>query len=236
MGCDIHLYVEKWENGAWKSADKWRRSDWASEGDERYDELVVNYPDRFYQGRNYDLFAILANVRNGEGFAGVVTGRGYNPISMPRGLPEDVCAEVKKDSDNWGIDGHSHSWLLVQELLDYDWTQTTKRFGVLNLEEFIDWSRWDRRMGNWPNSFSGDVFGPELRIVDMDEGDALIVKYDLFKQREVPKAKELDGVYVRCQWDTPYYKGVRHFWGETIPRLLHLGDPKNVRIVFWFDN
>jgi len=29
--------------------------------------------------RNYDLFAILANVRNGHGFAGIKTGGGIRP-------------------------------------------------------------------------------------------------------------------------------------------------------------
>jgi hypothetical protein len=50
-----------------------------------------------FKYRNYDVFAILANVRNGRGFAGVVTGGGFNPIAMPRGLPPDVSPEVLRE-------------------------------------------------------------------------------------------------------------------------------------------
>lgn len=47
-------------------------------------------------GRNYNLFSILANVRNGVGFAGCKTGEGFEPIAMPRGFPADASPAVKK--------------------------------------------------------------------------------------------------------------------------------------------
>lgn len=78
-----------------------------------------------YEGRNYDLFAILADVRNGYGFAGSYTGEGFKPISDPKGLPEDISEEIKKRSDDYGSNGHSHSWFTVKELTEYDWEQET---------------------------------------------------------------------------------------------------------------
>jgi hypothetical protein len=81
--------------------------------------------DWVYNGRNYDLFAILADVRNGYGFAGSYTGEGFKPISEPKDIPSDVSVEVEKASENYGIDGHSHSWFTVKELNDYDWEQET---------------------------------------------------------------------------------------------------------------
>ena len=81
MGCDIHFYVEKWSDEEvtegpidisdkrdslisnvlklkreyrWISVDKWYR-------DEGY---WTNYGNSFYSGRNYELFAKLADVRN----------------------------------------------------------------------------------------------------------------------------------------------------------------------------
>ena len=69
MGCDIHLYVERKVPGiGWVSLE---------DPNEHYNGLT---------NRNYSIFAILANVRNGRGFAGIVTGTGFNPISEPRGL------------------------------------------------------------------------------------------------------------------------------------------------------
>lgn len=57
--------------------------------------------------RSYNLFAKMADVRNDETI---------DPISKPRGLPEDVTYETKFDSDYMGTDGHSHSWLSCEEL------------------------------------------------------------------------------------------------------------------------
>lgn len=142
MGCDIHLYVEKrGDDGVWQSAEGlWTHED---------DDVALDTPwrDRFYHGRNYDLFAILANVRNGYGFAGVTTGRGFNVISGPRGLPEDCDARIKSVSDSWGQDGHSHSHHTLAELLAFDWTQVAQKIGVVDALTFYRWSLWGR--GNW---------------------------------------------------------------------------------------
>lgn len=109
MGCDIHFHVEKKdENGKWISADKWTVDPW---GDDDPDYIDVKREDSFYHDRNYLLFGILAHVRD----------RSVTPISSPRGLPKDVSPEVKKRSDDYGADGHSHSWLTLAELLAYDW-------------------------------------------------------------------------------------------------------------------
>lgn len=43
--------------------------------------------------RSYDTFAMLANVRNGRGFAGVKTSDGFPVIHVQRGLPVDLGAE-----------------------------------------------------------------------------------------------------------------------------------------------
>jgi hypothetical protein len=64
--------------------------------------------------RDYDMFGILANTRN---YVNAV------PISDPRGLPEDVSIKVKKESNDWGAGGHSHSWLSYEDIKNYDWTQ-----------------------------------------------------------------------------------------------------------------
>src|SRR5262249_46209472 len=133
MGCDIHFYVEKQVNGAWYSADKWAPNEDA--GDEGEPILALAYKNRFYSDRNYNLFGILANVRNGSGFAGCDTGDGFVPISEPRGIPDDVSKEVKAEADRWDGDGHSHSWLTVTELMAYDWTQTTKLRGYVSAAE-----------------------------------------------------------------------------------------------------
>ena len=108
MGCDIHLYVERKENGRWVSLDKWTvdADEFGREG------AGVMWEDRFYRHRNYLLFGILAGVRD----------RSLASISKPRGLPKDVTLEVQKESESWNTDGHSHSWLTLAELQSYDWS------------------------------------------------------------------------------------------------------------------
>lgn len=66
-----------------------------------------------YEGRDYELFGILAGVRGSR-----------TPISDPKGLPVDVTDYVKRLYDLWGWNNHSASWLTFDEIynsrLDYD--------------------------------------------------------------------------------------------------------------------
>jgi len=109
MGCDIHAYLEVKNNNG----------DW----------LFINEPEKINQ-RNYRLFATLAGVRNSFGI---------DPISNPRGIPEDVTDYVKGEFDTWEGDGHNHSYLTAKELLEFDYD---KRFeledGKYSYRDLID--------------------------------------------------------------------------------------------------
>jgi hypothetical protein len=114
LGTDISVYIEREvTDGANSTKKKWISLDeWIY--DPSIDEERVPYGKRYWIERNYLLFAILADVRNR-----------YNiqPISQPKGLPEDVSPEVKKQSDDENGDAHTRSWLTLKELLEYDWQQ-----------------------------------------------------------------------------------------------------------------
>jgi len=217
MGCDIHMYAEVRKDGKWEKAGEVFDNPWYKPDL----EIEWNTPktDEPYCGRNYDLFAILANVRNGYGFAGVPTGTGFNPIDKPRGLPEDVSKEVKGLSGEWGLDGHNHSYLLLSELLGYDWEgQATTHYGVFSEEEYVQFKKT-----GVPGSHAGDVFGSNVVVVNGDE---------IF---DVPN----DGksYHTRASWEETYAQSVGPaFLERTLPALKELGHPDDVRIVFWFDN
>ena len=51
----------------------------------------------WFGDRNYDLFAMLANLRNGVGFAGRRRGEVLDPIDEPRGIPEDASPEYREE-------------------------------------------------------------------------------------------------------------------------------------------
>lgn len=110
MGCDIHLYVEyrktinsvpDWYSGDYLMINPYYGTD---EDEPKYNIVPL------YDNRNYDLFAILADVRN-------YCDNKY--ISLPKGLPSDITKETAKENLYWGDDGHSHSYLTLKELLEF---------------------------------------------------------------------------------------------------------------------
>ena len=158
MGCDIHLHVEvkDSETGTWKMFRGNERENPYYDAEYALDcpgsiyaERII--PEQFYAGRNYDLFAILADVRNGYGFAGCDTGDGFVPICKPKGLPEDLSPEVRGDADHWGWDGHSHSWHTLVDLQKYDWDRTTKLRGYVSPEA----ARMFKETGELPGGWCG---------------------------------------------------------------------------------
>lgn len=235
MGTDIHLFVEVRKNGVWHRVNPPRVMD------EFIAELVAAHPQDsyystcakvlWYDTRNYSVFAILANVRNGHGFAGVLTGEGFNFISTPRGLPCDLSVEVRQAIDDCGEHGdlwigdHSVSWLTLAEIDAFDWKQTTRQCGVIPMADYIqrllvgDTSR--------PRSYSGGVFGDGIVVIE--ETDAkLIATYGM----EWPAPK----TYVHVWWESLYADAAADFYNDFLPELRKLGAPEDVRIVFGFDS
>lgn len=116
MGTDIHGVFQRHD----KATGQWH-----------------DVPSNYEQDRHYQLFAVLAGVRNGHGFAGVPTGEAVTPIAEPRGLPDDFAIEDEAHplatlehmnplSRKWHEDDeklevwmgdHSHSWLTGKEIL-----------------------------------------------------------------------------------------------------------------------
>lgn len=66
--------------------------------------------------RSYWMFSIFADVRNDDPI--------LVPISEPKFLPQNVTKEVYEISEQWDFDGHSHSWLTISEIDNFDWNQS----------------------------------------------------------------------------------------------------------------
>ncbi len=104
MGCDIWAYAEKLTPDGW--VEVFREPD-AFEKEFNYKTNEI----KFYKGRNYILFAVLADVRNNWNIT---------PISKPKGMPGkgNKCSPtVRKKRKALGTDAHSMSWLTLKELL-----------------------------------------------------------------------------------------------------------------------
>ena len=221
MGCDIHEFFEVRKNGKWEYVPVQEKYE-VGEADEDgyrsvdYDEYFKDPP--LYIGRSYNLFSILADVRNGYGFAGYDTGEGFVPISKPRGYPKDASEEARKASEDYDVDGHSHSWVTLAELEAYDWNQTTKHRGYVDEKQFKVYEEKGK-----PEECCGGIGG----------GSVLIVGNDTMRKGKKPKGRDM---YTQVEWEETYADSVRWFIDRVIPALRELGKPENVRMVFFFDN
>src|SRR5215831_1419725 len=102
MGCDIHIVIQRQEaNGRWHEVAYqtrgWQKN-WTPQAN------IPIAPENF-RSRNYDLFAILADVRNGFGFAGVPTGDGWPSLAPDRGLPAGFSEDNVLPDPNWPEEG-----------------------------------------------------------------------------------------------------------------------------------
>lgn len=227
MGCDIHAAIEYKEGGVWKAvmmANRWYKPEYSA------DEPM--FTARLDLNRNYNLFAILANVGNAGGFAGIKTGEGYNPITSDRGLPEDISAEARET----GCTGdHSDTWVGLQEILDCDWQQTAVSTGLVTSTVFEQWDR----MREWeaqPKSWCGDVSGAGIRHVSNEEMREYVK--EATKDRAV--VTELnDLMYTKISWTRTYAEEAMQIWTRILPVMLPLGRVHgyaNVRMVMNFDS
>lgn len=237
MGTDIHMACEVRRNGKWGLVtdrvfkNPWYRPDsessWAK-------EEYTNVP---YDCRNYNLFAILADVRNGRGFAGCKTGETFNPISTPKGYPEDMCDELKGDINYYDYDEragflsneHSASWLTLKELLDYDWNQIHRSYGCVHENQYRDFVM----KGEHPECWSGGIGGSSMIHLSEDE------MVDLIQGRYT--REEDKQYYTECYFVPETYKDkAGGFYDDVIPVLQRLipdgGTTEDVRLVFDFDS
>lgn len=110
MGCDIHCYVEKKsKDGHWNIIAGFISDYCYYNVDEYFSSPRFRNAKSPIDSRSYALFTWLADVRRVEG---------VTPLSLPRGLPEDVDEVTYNISDSYGYDGHSHSWLTLKEMYE----------------------------------------------------------------------------------------------------------------------
>ncbi len=82
MGCDIHAVMEIKVDGKW-------------------------YGNTKKIARNYDLFALMAGVRNSDEI---------EPVAESKGLPDDLSMIARLQYKIWDGDAHNCSWLSLDEL------------------------------------------------------------------------------------------------------------------------
>lgn len=212
--------------------------------------------EEFYEGRSYDLFAILANVRNGRGFAGCKTGEGFVPMTDDRGVPDDVSADGRAYLDGYGGDGHSHTYMTLAEIFAYDWDQVTWKEGVVSAAEFKTWL--DAGKKGYPSSYSGGVFGQNVVMIDPELMEEKILKNEIVFNEDGTLRGQAEGFgdmighfggrtdlpsyFTTIRWPAPYsVVKERSGFNQTIESLKKLAEENgvtydDVRLIMFFDN
>ena len=98
MGCDIHMFIEK---KASEKYDIWEQVALYRVNKNNHKLEVAP----FYDGRDYELFSLLAGVRGW-----------HEPFVDLRGLPNNMSSEVEKESAWYESFSHSHTWYDLFEL------------------------------------------------------------------------------------------------------------------------
>jgi len=77
----------------------------------------------FNINRDYDLFKRIAGVRG--------------PGPAPLGFPEDISDGSKFTIDRWGVDGHSHTYMSIEDLckLTFEHTYDTNTVARLKIQK-----------------------------------------------------------------------------------------------------
>jgi hypothetical protein len=132
-------------------------------------------------------------------------------ISRPRGVPEDASPEYKKIA-RFGekhSDWHSHSYFTLQELLNFDWSSVAY-YGEVPYED----PEYQKIFHAW------------IKLGD--------------HARNMPTPPVRNVTYRELLADAPILRDGsqpdRGFLTVTLPLLEKLGEPNDVRIVFFFDN
>lgn len=223
MGTDIHAVFQK------RDGDKWV-------------DVLCNWD----QSRHYFLFAWLADVRNGFGFAGVPTHEPVKPIlgkETWRGLPADfeMIEEYYHPIIESALTEDELKWK-KQFPEDYALPDGRYKFGMgdhtytwLTLDEILGaerpgvtktvgvvgrdfYEKWDGKTP--PESWSGNITGPGVVVID--------------QPRNVPHTAQLPEMvtHVRIRFEMP--DGLDYFVDE-IRRLRNEHGP-DTRMVFGFDS
>lgn len=222
MGCDIHSVLQIKKSGIW--------------------EIVKARPGGDH--RDYDSFAVMADVRNGYGFAGVSTGEGWPFITKPRGFPEDFEKllnddrelpvpkwqyNFQKDTDEFEdalwMGDHSFSWLLLSEIEEFLEKKIIGRqytsHGVVDWDEYV---RMKEESTTKPKRWCGGVGGPSVVVITKAAADSGAV-----------------GSHVQMSWQTDAISELRtlqKYLKEMRAVLMQTAGATSddVRLVFGFDN
>jgi hypothetical protein len=241
MGCDIHIAIQVQDRDAWRHV-AWRSAPYS------FRTSIDGYPiaPKVFDARNYSLFGILADVRNGVGFGGITTGDAWPAIAPGRGYPDgfdesdvpgdpydgpvitadeeparSVARRLLGTAEPRSMGEHSQTWIALSELEEYAWDAIKRRrTGVVTTESFDQ-----LREGYGPEAYSSDVSGGGVVIYTPSEYRAALSTGRLATRP-----------YVRAEWTESARVATRDWPGDVLPWLRELSAGRPLRLVIGFDS
>ena len=113
--------------------------------------------------------------------------------------------------------------LTLEELLNYDWERETKGRAYFNEENWLSFVE----SGKIKRFCDAETLPVTIRRVRHDEIPNVLGR----RNRQFRDTYQIQFEYMK-----KYSEAAGAFYTKTIPALRELGQPENVRIVFWFDN
>jgi hypothetical protein len=193
--------------------------------------------DSWYSDRNYTVFAILGNVRNGHGFAGVYTHDPLPFISDCRGVPDDATPEALEHLSN----EHSATWCTLAEVMDYPWHAPIHRGGVITIQQYARL----RGTGAAPTNWCGGIDGRGIMTLTPQAADMILAQHPRalsagsghpsgpFRDDSEP----INGIryYVNYEWDDTLADTTRGFLDRMKMLAMEVGE-HDCRLIFDFDS
>lgn len=112
MGCDIHVCFEQEIDGKWTNIDEYEKNEYYTEGND--DGESEFWRTDIYNGRDYHLFAALADIRNYNGY--------ITCMCEPKDFPDDADQKTRDDYESWSSDAHSASHHTLYDMIQFDKT------------------------------------------------------------------------------------------------------------------
>lgn len=216
MGTDIHYIVQKKTDKLWETIDT---------------DLDLN--------RHYLLFAVIAGVRNGSGFAGVSTHDPIVPIAKGRGLPVRIVSdwfdevpntvfgyevEPEYKTGSYSLGEHSFNWLLGSEILN--WFKEEHGINMQGVVSREDYFKMKYSGETVPENYCGDILGKNIFIYnEMAE----VLPFSLvngFRHNERI-------THVRIQWEESVNESISYF-KDAIQKLVD--EHGEIRLIMGFDS
>lgn len=223
MYCDIYMYAEIMKDNQWYKVKNYFLNNKFKPQEENYinefgDKINYYRCDHPYQDKNYNLFSILANIRNDNLDQ-------FDYISVPRGIPVNISPALNKIIQMKEDNIHSISYIYLNELIKFNWCKKISKRVLLNEKNFLLYQEGYRDLEYFENA---SYIFKNYKIV-----------YP-FEMKELLKENDIEDNYyfTMVKMNFYYYQLCEKFVTETIPSLLKLSsknENNDVRIVFWFD-